>query len=77
LSSNTSPPKEFHSISLKVAAPKAIIKKSFTYDPFYKFCICWCHPFSFLYHILYDVKEHVTLYHCEPLHGQYCKFLNF
>jgi hypothetical protein len=32
---------------------------------------------SFLYHILYDVKEHITLYHSEPLHGQYCKFLHF
>jgi hypothetical protein len=32
---------------------------------------------SFLYYLLYDINEYITLYHCEPLHGQYCKFLNF
>jgi hypothetical protein len=32
---------------------------------------------SSLYYLLYCIFEYVTLYHCEPLHGQYCKFLNF
>jgi hypothetical protein len=32
---------------------------------------------SFLYYLLYDINEYVILYHCEPLHGQYCKFLIF
>jgi hypothetical protein len=77
--SNTRP-----SLQLEVAvtifessSPQGYNRKSFVYSLIYRFCTCRRHPSSFLYHLLYDVNEYVTLYECEPFYGQHCNFLNF
>jgi hypothetical protein len=49
-------PKEFHLISLKVAAPKAIIKKSFIYALFVEILPLPTPSFSLLIYIFHDVK---------------------
>jgi hypothetical protein len=45
----------------KVTAPKAVIKRSFSYDPLYNFCICRRHLFTFL-SCFYRVNDDVALH---------------
>jgi hypothetical protein len=62
---------------IESSSPQGYNRKSFIYSFVYRFVTCWRHPSPFLYHILYDINEYVTLYKCEPFYGQHCNFLNF
>jgi hypothetical protein len=46
---------------VKVIAPKAVTKRSFSYDPLYNFCICWRHLFTFIY-CFYRINDDVALH---------------
>jgi hypothetical protein len=62
---------------LKIIAPMAIIETLSYIVLCTYFALVGAIFSSFLYYLLYDINEYVILYHCEPLHGQYCKFLIF
>jgi hypothetical protein len=46
---------------VKITAPKAVIKRSFSYDPLYNFFICRRHLFTF-YSCFYHVNDDVALH---------------
>jgi hypothetical protein len=68
---------EFAFTILESSSPQGYNRMSFVCNLVHRFCTCWRHPSSFLYHLLYDVNEYVTLYECEPFYGQHCNFCDF